>query len=124
MIPQETLRELTQLRQQVADLQAELALLRDVGNRKIERLVSRLGVTVGQARTINAMMQGVLTRDQALGLDLHRVDDSFPRALDSLIKHLRRRLPWLKIETIYGLGYEITDAESRQRIREALEDRQ
>lgn len=124
MIPPETLQELTQLRDRVAYLEAELELLRDTRNKKIERLVSGLGITVGQARTILAMMQGVLTREQAMGLDLHRVSDCDYRSLDSLIKHLRRRLPWIRISTIYGLGYEITDPASRQRIKATLEDHQ
>lgn len=126
MIPQDTLRELTQLRDRVAYLEAALDLLRDTNNKRIELLVKGLGVTVGQARTLYAMTKGILTREQAVGLDLHRVSDCDYRSLDSLIKHLRHRpgLEWLKISTIYGLGYTIDDPASLKRIRAVLEAHQ
>lgn len=120
MIPQDTLRELTQLRDRVAYLEAELELMRHREITHAEALMVALGTTLRQARTIYAMTQGVLTREQAYGLDLHRVEDCDPRALDTLIKHVRRRLPWLKITTIYGVGYTIDDQDSLKRVRACL----
>lgn len=120
MIPPESLAELTKLRDRVAYLEAELDLARDAHNKKIERLIAGLGISVNQARTIMAMDRKVLTRQAAMGLDLHRVSDCEYRSLDSLIKHMRRRVPWLKVRTIYGLGYIIDDPESLKRIHAAL----
>lgn len=123
MIPPETLRELTQLRERVAYLEAEVALLRDTRSTQLERVKTALGVSVGEARALVALGKGgLLTRDQAMGLHLSRVSDCDLRSLDSIVKRLRRRLPWLKITTHYGLGYEIEDRESLKRVRAALEE--
>lgn len=56
-----------------------------------------------------------------MGLNLHRVEESDPRALDNLIKNLRRRHPTIKITTVYGLGYTIDDPDTVKRIKAALE---
>lgn len=120
MIPRETLQELVRLRDRVAYLEAELALARDEGGRDIERIMSAFRVTHTQARVLLHMTRnGVLTREQAMGLDLHRVSDCDPTALNSQIKHLRRRLPQLEIITHYNLGYELSPA-SRAVVRKAM----
>lgn len=125
MIPPETLAELTQLRDRVAYLEAELELLRDTRGKQIERLVHAFDVTVGTARLLLALSKGgILTRDQAIGLELSRVSDCDYRSLDSLIKRARQKLPWLKITTVYGLGYSLDDPKSIKRIRNAVEGRQ
>lgn len=125
MIPTETLQELTQLRERVAYLEAELDLLRDSNGKKVELLVRAFGIKVSTARLLVALAKGgILTRDQAMGLELSRVSDCDYRSLDSLIKRARQQLPWLKITTVYGLGYCLDDAASMKRIRSALEGRQ
>lgn len=123
-IPRETLEELTRLRDRVAYLEAELALARDDDSRRIERVMSGYRITVGQARLLIALARGgVLTLDQAVGLDLFRIDDCDPRSLDSHIKRLRCRLPWLKIRSLYGLGYELEE-ESLVAVRKVMGGRQ
>lgn len=125
MIPPETLAELTQLRERVAYLEAELELLRDTKGKQIERLVQAFGITVGTARLLLVLSKGgILTRDQAIGLELSRVSDCDYRSLDSLIKRARQKLPWLRITTVYGLGYSLDDALSMKRIRAVVEGRQ
>lgn len=125
MIPPETLQELTQLRDRVAYLEAELELLRDTKGKQIERLVQAFGITVGTARLLLVLSKGgILTRDQAIGLELSRVSDCDYRSLDSIIKRARRQLPWLRITTIYGLGYSLDDPLSMKRIRSVVEGRQ
>lgn len=123
-IPRETLDELVKLRDRVAYLEAEIELLRDEDATHIAVLVSRLGVTVRQARILAVMVRGILTRDQAIALALHRVEDAARNSLDTQIKHLRKRLPWLKVKTIYGLGYVIEDPASKKRIQTAMQEAQ
>lgn len=118
MIPPETLKELTQLRDRVAYLEAELEMLHDRRNRGIEDIVRELGVTVNTARLLAALAHGgILTRDQAMAMELFRLRDGDPRSLDSQVKRLRRQLPWITIKTIYGLGYEIEDEVCLKRLR-------
>lgn len=121
VVPPETLQELTALRQRVEYLEAENALLRDLDSARIKAVMDAYGITVVQARTLIALARGgVLTRDIAVGLELNRVRDADPRSLDSCVKRLRQALPWLKIKSLYGLGYEL-EPEALKAVRQVIQ---
>lgn len=124
MIPRETLQELTQLRERVAYLEAEIAMLRDVDSSKIERLTRTLSITVGQAHILAAFSRsGFLSHNQITAIQPGEDRDSSPELTmlnsASRLKRLRKRLPWLKIDSIYGLGYEV-DGESLKTLRQMM----
>lgn len=121
-IPRETLQELVALRNRVADLEAEIAMLTDADACQIERLTRTLHITVGQAHLLAAFARtGFLSHAQLTEGSLVRgAADPSPELTminsNSRLKRLRKRLPWLKIESIYGLGYEV-EGESLARLR-------
>jgi hypothetical protein len=119
MIPRETLQELIKLRERVADLEAEIAMLRDHDTAQVKAIRSAFNCTTQQARTIIAMSRGILTRQQALDMDIPRTEDASLLSLDSCIKRIRKRFPSLKIRSHYGIGYEL-DPESRNAVRHIL----
>jgi DNA-binding response OmpR family regulator len=120
MIPQETLRELVQLRERVADLEAELAELKTT-NREDEINVHRnLNLTVGVSKMLIALARGgIMSREQLIHYGCDNHEEGSLRLVDSMVKRLRKQLPWVKIKTHYGYGYEL-EADSIIRVRAAM----
>jgi len=119
MIPQETLRELVQLRERVADLEAELAELKNV---KVEH---ELGVrkafdlSPGTSKMLLALARGgIMSREQLMHHGCAAGADHDLRLVDSQVKRIRQRLPWVQIKSHYGYGYELAP-ESVARVRAA-----
>jgi DNA-binding response OmpR family regulator len=124
MIPQETLKELVQLRERVADLEAEIAELKTT-DREAEINVHRnLGLTVGVSKMVIALARGgIMSREQLIHYGVDNHEEGSLRLVDSMVKRIRKQLPWVKIHTHYGYGYEL-DAESILRVRDAMRVRQ
>jgi DNA-binding response OmpR family regulator len=124
MIPQETLKELVHLRERVADLEAEIAELKTT-DREAEINVHRnLGLTVGVSKMIIALARGgIMSREQLIHYGVDNHEEGSLRLVDSMVKRIRKQLPWVKIHTHYGYGYEL-DAESILRVRDAMKVRQ
>jgi DNA-binding response OmpR family regulator len=120
MIPQETLRELVQLRERVADLEAELAELKTT-SREDELNVHRLlNLPVGVSKMLIALARGgIMSREQLIHYGCDNHEEGSLRLVDSMVKRLRRALPWLRIKTHYGYGYEMAP-ESIARVRQAM----
>jgi len=120
MIPQETLRELVQLRERVADLEAELAELKTT-DRNAELNVHRdLNLTVGVSKMLIALARGgIMSREQLIHYGCANSEEGSLRLVDSMVKRLRKQLPWLHIKTHYGYGYEM-ESESIARVRQAM----
>lgn len=119
-IPQETLRELVHLRERVADLEAELAELKNTKREDELRLRAALGTGPGVTRTLLALTRGgIMSREQLLHHGCANGEDNGLRLVDSQIKRIRRRLPWIKIRSHYGYGYELAP-ESIKEIRSIL----
>lgn len=120
VVPTETLQELIALRQRVADLEAEIEDLRGKRHDAVKALHANLGTSVGESMMLTALAQGgVLHREQLLAF-AHKgafVDDV--RLVDSAVKRIRKRLPWIQIQSHYGFGYEL-EGESLVRVREAM----
>ena len=97
--------EVTELRDRVAYLEAELArrdtcAVDDVGN-----LMRGHGISVGIARVLVALSSGkTMTRDQLAILCVHNSDGDI-RLVDCQIKRVRKAVPAIKITTLYGIGY-------------------
>jgi DNA-binding response OmpR family regulator len=121
MIPRETLQELVQLRQEVAELKAELSELKNTDRQDELQLRSALGLTVGVTKMLLGMVRGgIMSREQLAHIAYGENDvDGDPRRVDSTIKRIRQRLPWVVIHTHYGYGYEL-DADSVARVRAAM----
>lgn len=120
VVPPETLKELVALRQRVEYLEAEVAMLRDVDGEQVKAVRLAFDCTTQQACTLIAMARGgILTRQQALDMELHRTEDAGLLSLDSCIKRIRKRIPSIKIKSHYGIGYEL-EPESRKAVRDIL----
>jgi DNA-binding response OmpR family regulator len=121
MIPQETLRELVQLRERVADLEAEIATLRAETRSRVEVICRALDVSVGQGHLLLAFAENAYISHAQISAYILRdiSEDAEMHDVRSRIKRLRRRVPWLKIKPVYGLGYEVED-ESLERLRATI----
>lgn len=121
MIPRDTLEELTALRQRVADLEAELAELKNTDRQEELRLREAFGLTVGVTKMLLGMSRGgIMSREQLAHIAYGENDvDGDPRRVDSTIKRIRQRLPWIRINSHYGYGYEL-DPESVVAVRAAM----
>jgi len=119
MIPQETLRELVQLRERVADLEAELAELKNLDRANELNVHRNLGLPVGIAKmTIALARGGIMSREQLIHYGCDNSEGSL-RLVDSMVKRIRQRLPWIRITAHYGYGYEL-EADSITRVRQAM----
>jgi len=108
MIPPETLRELTQLRERVAYLEERERLLFQDRDHAVKNICMVWpAVTATHARMLWAMARGqIMERESLLALIGH--DDSEDiRLVDSQVKRIRERLPGIAIRSHYGLGYEL-----------------
>jgi DNA-binding response OmpR family regulator len=124
MIPQETLKELVQLRERVADLEAELADLKKTDKAQELALRQNLGVPVGETRLLLALARGgIMSREQLV--HFVRGDEDNIRNVDSQIKRIRKRLPWIRRDLVshYGYGYEL-EGEGLKRVRDAVKPRE
>ena len=103
--PDSVYAELARLRQRVAEIEAELDR-RDRNSRaEVAEVMRATGLTIGQARMMVALATGkVLSRDQLAAMCCHD-DCGDPRNVDSQVKRLRKRLPWLRVSSLYGVGY-------------------
>lgn len=120
MIPQETLRELVQLRERVADLEAELADLKRTDQQQELNLRQNLQMPMGETRLLLALARGgIMSREQLV--HCVRGDEDNIRNVDSQVKRIRQRLPWIRpyLTSHYGYGYELT-GEGLKRVREAM----
>lgn len=118
MIPAETLEELTCLRNRVEDLEAELAEIKARREDAVSALHRAFGLPFGEARLLSVLAEGgIQNRDRLLAACDN--SDGNIRLADSMVKRIRRRLPWLKILTHYNFGYEL-DGESLAAVRAAI----
>lgn len=108
------MRDNTVLHQEIAKLREELDTLRAMLRRctvasapevaAVTKLM-RAGLTIGESRLLMALATG-LTLSRAQLLDaIGSNEDNCERTIDSHVKRARRKLPWLEIETLYGVGY-------------------
>ena len=122
MIPAETLRELVELRERVQDLEQELA---DLKNTKVQdelRLREALNISPGTTKMLLALARGgIMSREQLLCHGCANGEDNGVRLVDSQVKRIRRRLPWVKIISHYGYGYEL-HPESVKTVRAIVEN--
>jgi DNA-binding response OmpR family regulator len=120
MIPQETLRELVQLRDRVADLEAELAELKNTDRQDELRLRDAIGLTIGVTKMLCALARGgIMSREQLMHHGVDNYDCGSLRLVDSMVKRIRKQVPWIRIKTHYGYGYEL-EAGSLARVREMM----
>ena len=112
--------EVTQLRRRVEELECELSVLRrSADSDGLAELMIRLDITRGQARMLRAFATGkVMTRDRIASLCCHDEEASY-RLPDSQIKRIRRKLKWLNIRTLYGVGYAV-EGEALKVLREKM----
>lgn len=123
-IPAETLRELVFLRERVADLEAELADLKNTRQQDEIRLLQALNVSPGTTKMLLALARGgIMSREQLLHHGCANGEDNGLRLVDSQIKRIRQRLPWIKIRSHYGYGYEL-EPESIKVIRNIIRGEQ
>lgn len=102
--------DLARLRDRVAELEAEIERRDRHFRAEAAELMSTTGLTISMARMLLALSTGrPMSRDQLAVLCGHE-DGCDPRLVDSQIKRLRRRLPWLRITSLYGAGYVINGA--------------
>jgi DNA-binding response OmpR family regulator len=124
MIPQETLKELVQLRERVADLEAELAEIRHVDRLQELSLHQNLGLSIGLTKMLCVFSRGgILSREQLI--HYARGDEDIIRNVDSCVKRLRQRLPWIRADLVshYGYGYELR-GEGLKRVRDAMKPKE
>jgi DNA-binding response OmpR family regulator len=98
--------EVTQLRQKVEALEAELEVYRVNSDAdELAAIMRGLRCTIGEAKLLRAFATGkTMTRERIAALCCH-VEDGDLRLADSQVKRVRRKLPWLYIRTLYGIGY-------------------
>lgn len=110
MIPQETLRELSDLRARVADLEERERLLFEERSHAVKSL--RLAfpkLSVSHARMIWAMSRGKIMERAALMALIGADEFCDERIIDSHIKRIRRCVPDIAIMSHYGIGYELCE---------------
>jgi DNA-binding winged helix-turn-helix (wHTH) protein len=113
------MREIGALRQRVAELEAEIADMRDSFDIRAENIWRAFDVTVYHSRVLAALASGrIMTRDQLMRLCL-REETEDPRHVDCQIKRIRMRNTGLKITSVYGAGY-VVEGESLVRLRAAM----
>jgi len=123
VIPQQTLDELVALRNRVSDLEAELANLKGQQQDQLLNVHQNLGATVGQSRMLIAMAKGgIMSREQLMHFGIQNAEWGDIRLVDSMIKRIRQRLPWITIEAHYGIGSELT-GDSLTRVHAAMNAR-
>lgn len=123
MIPRETLDELVFLRNRVSDLEAEIANLKGQHQDELLNVHQHLGTTIGQSRMLIAMAKGgIMSREQLMHFGIQNAEWGDVRLVDTMIKRIRQRLPWIAIETHYGIGYELT-GDGLARVRAAMNAR-
>lgn len=129
------MRDNTVLHQEIAKLRAENEELRTALRTIVEELQPKDQVvnlttlhrkaklTVGEAKVLLLLMSGH-TMSRAQILDGIGSDESeCERNVDSHVKRIRKKLPWLTIETLYGLGYAMPP-QSVAAVKAFLEQRQ
>jgi DNA-binding response OmpR family regulator len=108
MIPQATLDELVQLRNRVADLEAELAMVKvrddDV---VIDALRKRYGLTKTEARFLNFLADGRPHTKHACLVAAGSGKTDETKIMDVYACKVRRKIGMWAIETIWGEGYRI-----------------
>jgi DNA-binding response OmpR family regulator len=107
MLDKATYTELEALRERVAVLEYELHLLRETNNREVVAIMTNGNVTVGQAKMLQALSSGHVKERGELAAICCRDENESYRAIDTMIKHTRRRVPGLVISSIYGIGYQL-----------------
>ena len=115
------LEEIAKLRDQVSWLEAEVARLSSVDEDDVARVARHRKVTKGQAKALVAFATGKTFSRERLASIILKDEDGGIRNVDSAIKRLRRRVPWLKISTLYGIGYCVDEpmlSELRRFVRE------
>lgn len=116
MIPQETLKELVQLRTRVEELEAELTYLKSHDKNALNAIRLSLCVTIGEARTLLVMSRGgIISNEQIIDAYCDGLKENPILARDA-IKRIRKRVPDLTIISHYGFGYEL-EGESLKRVR-------
>jgi hypothetical protein len=110
MIPAETLRELSDLRSQVAYYRERERVLFDERESAVKNIRNTWPkVTVSMARMLWAMARrgGIMEREKLLALAGIESDDL--RSVDWRLKYIRKRIPGITIISHYGLGYELAE---------------
>lgn len=111
-----TAEEVVWLRNHVETLEWELRMLKDLRATEVAALQQNMGITVSMARILAALQHGaVLNRSQLAFHCCHSLDAD-DRLVDSQVKRVRRRLPYLDIVTYYGAGYGLSEG-SASRVR-------
>jgi len=111
--------EVTALRERVEELEAQLAAITERVEIGVEWLSRRWGLTRKQARILCALSTGhIMSRDRLASLGCVR-EYTDVRNIDTTIKHLRRKMPDIKIKSMYGLGYMI-DGDELKYVRAAM----
>ena len=119
-IPQETLQELTYLRNRVSDLEYLLKTKVAPISEPASVIVARhFGITVAKAKIIILMSSGrAYTREQIM--DAYSNGEAFYlRNVDSQVKRIRRDTT-IRFNSLYGYGYELT-AESAREVRAVID---
>jgi DNA-binding response OmpR family regulator len=98
--------EVTSLRRRVEELESELSVYRiNADTDELADLMLRLKITIGEAKLLRAFATGkTMTRERIAALCCHAEDGDL-RLADSQVKRVRRKMPWLEIRTLYGIGY-------------------
>lgn len=103
--------EIVRLREEVADLKAEIARRDEEANSAVASVMIRTGLTKTLARILVALSTGgFYSRDRLLVLCGYD-EDAYERNIDSQIKRFRKRVKGIRVKTLYGLGYCIHEAD-------------
>lgn len=123
--------ELARLREENERLRAIIAFHAETERHRqdIDRLASimrRGSLTANLARALISLASGkVHDRDMLLRFttkpDFGEYGRNGDRNADTLVKKLRRKLPWLRIRTLYGVGYQVEAGEALTALRAFLE---
>jgi DNA-binding response OmpR family regulator len=115
--------ELVELRERVADLEAELADLKNTKAQDELKLKEATGLSPGTSKMLLALSRGgIMSRVQLLCHGCANGEDNDVRLVDSQIKRLRKKAPWIRVITHYGYGYELAP-ESVKKVRELINSR-
>lgn len=108
MLDKATYTELEALRERVAVLEYELHELRGTNNLETAAIMLNAGVTRGQARLLQALSSGLPKERADLAAICQREESESLRNTDSMVKHIRRKCPGLTINSLYGIGYQLS----------------
>ena len=100
--------EVVKLRERVEYLEAELHRRDTEFQSDVTILMRNAGVSVGMARILVALSRGATLSRDSLAAICDYSDDLEVFSIDSQIKRLRRRLPWLTISNHYGAGWSVS----------------